>query len=347
MTTELAANFAAPSQHAPLGFRSPTVGLPLKALARKALARAATGVPLRTRRALIQALAPDGDFMVFQTLAKGSGVRGLRVAGAYGLIEGSIYDESILPKYAQTKRWCAAENRFFVKFFETRGAGTYLDIGANLGLTTIPIAQNPAVTCLAFEPEPVNFQYLSNNIARNCLDGNVTLLNLALFDRPGMLDFELSDKNMGDHRVRFGAEAGAFEEDRRAVIRVKAEPLDKVVDRRSLKGPIAAKVIAQGAEAHIISGGQAVLGEAEAMVIEFYPYAMSRLNGDVAGLVDFIDRNFVAAAMIEGGAERPLAWRPVKAVTEAMQRLARPGATTPYDYFHIFVQKAGAAAAAV
>lgn len=344
MSTESAPITISSASPAPLGLPGPGVVLPLKTLARKALARAATGIPVRARRALMQALAPDGDFTMFQTLAKGAGVQGLRVAGAYGVIEGSIYDHAILARYAQTKTWCEAENQFFVRFFAQRGAGTYLDIGANLGLTTIPVAQNPAVSCLAFEPEPVNFEYLRANVLKNCTSGNVQLLNLALFDRAGTLDFELSERNMGDHRVRLAATAGAFEEDQRAVIRVRAQPLDAVIDRSSLKRPLAAKVIAQGAEAHIVGGGRAILSEAEAMVIEYYPYAMRRLQGDVAGLIDFVGRHFGSAALVAGGTDQPLAWTPPKAVSESMQALAEPDAATPYEYFHIFLMKEGAGA---
>lgn len=74
-------------------------------------------------------------------------------------------------------------DEFFCDFFTRAGSGTYLDIGANIGLTTIPVAQNPRVACKAFEPAPHNFRYLSHNVAANCPHGNVDLFNLALFDR--------------------------------------------------------------------------------------------------------------------------------------------------------------------
>lgn len=323
-----------------------TEGRSLKALTLKALARVATGIPLRARRALIKSLAPDGDFAVVQALAGASGIQSVRVAGAYGLIDGSIHDYAILPRYARTKRWCQVENRFFIDFFEAAKGGTYLDIGANLGLTTIPVAQNPTVSCLAFEPEPSNFQYLSNNVARNCCAGNVQLLNLALFDRVGTLEFELSDRNMGDHRVRVASQLGVFDEQKRLVIRVQAEPLDRIVDRRSIRGPLAAKVIAQGAEAHIIKGGRAVLADAEVMVIEFYPYAMARLNADLFSLIDFMEEHFAEAAVIVGGSESRLVWEPVKTLSSTLFTLTSPGESSPYEYFHIFLRKGGAVAAA-
>ena len=56
----------------------------------------------------------------------------------------------------------------FVDFFEERDSGTYLDIGANIGLTTIPIARNHRVRCHSFEPDPGLFVHLLENIHRNC-----------------------------------------------------------------------------------------------------------------------------------------------------------------------------------
>ncbi len=314
-------------------------GISLKHLAQNALARAAAGIPLRVRRAMIEALAPDGDFQTFQALARAAGVRAIRVAGAYGLIEGSIYDQAILPKYAQTRSWCDIENRFFVKFFETCREGTYLDIGANIGLTTIPIAQNPRVSCLAFEPEPLNFQYLSDNVGKNCVGGNVELLNLALFDRPGTLKFELSDRNMGDHRVHLDASKGAFEEDRRLTIMVKAERLDDVVRQRTLNGPIAAKLIAQGAEAHIIEGGRSVFSAVEALVVEFYPYAMDRLHSDISWMIGFLGSHFASGAIVTGAATIEPAWQPIWMIVKKMRALAEPGAATAEQYFHVFLRK--------
>lgn len=302
--------------------------------------RGGTPAAVKVRRAIKVSLTrPPSPHAIHRALRRFTGESDIRVSGLYGKIRGSIHDRTILEKYAQTKSWCPVENKFFVDYFVQRGGGTYLDIGANIGLTTIPVARNPSVTCLAFEPEPSNFQYLQANIATNCRRGNVEVLSLALFDKPGRLEFQLSPSNMGDHRVRVGKQDGAFGEGRWPAIRVDAERLDDVMAGRTIAEPLAAKVIAQGAEAHIIAGGRNVLARAEIMVVEFFPYALERLRADIGFLTRFLSENFRLAAILPGGQPTPPSWSPAAAVIGEMQRLMLPGAATPHDYFHVFLSK--------
>jgi FkbM family methyltransferase len=209
------------------------------------LTAAAVKLPHGMRQRLLAALASDLDYDTFRALARGCGVASLEVHGRYGLIQGSIDDSSILRSYAKTKAWSPAKNRAFIEFFERHKGGTYIDIGAQIGLTMIPVARSPAVSCLAFEPEPTNFRHLQRNIANNCPGGNVELFNLALFDKAQTLDFDLSAANKGDHRVRppmhgVSFAKDAFAEDGRPVIRVDAQPLDALLDKRPMKFPLAA-----------------------------------------------------------------------------------------------------------
>ena len=62
--------------------------------------------------------------------------------------------------YASTGRWAEHTNELIGRFFDKAGRGTFLDIGANIGLTTIPVARRANVACHAFEPEPENFRNL-------------------------------------------------------------------------------------------------------------------------------------------------------------------------------------------
>ena len=45
--------------------------------------------------------------------------------------------------------------------------GLFLDIGANLGVFSLALGHLTGIRALAFEPEPLNFLYLKNNIALN------------------------------------------------------------------------------------------------------------------------------------------------------------------------------------
>src|SRR3954451_25161459 len=78
-----------------------------------------------------------------------------------------------------------------------------LDVGANIGTTTIEfLTRDPELRAAAFEPEPVNFNLLRQNVIANGLDDRVTLHQVALSAEDGEVDFEIAADNPGDHRVR-------------------------------------------------------------------------------------------------------------------------------------------------
>ena len=65
-----------------------------------------------------------------------------------------------------------------------KSGGTFIDVGANIGLTLVPVASNRSVRCYGFEPEPLNFSYLARNVAANCKFDNVTLYSAGRCDPP-------------------------------------------------------------------------------------------------------------------------------------------------------------------
>ncbi|MEJ2122499.1 MAG: FkbM family methyltransferase [Alphaproteobacteria bacterium] len=138
-------------------------------------------------------------YRLLQWLARDQGISGFVVEGAQGIVEGPVEDFAILRTYAQKRRWAQPTSERIAVFL--KDGGSYLDIGANIGLTTIPVARNPKVDCVAFEPDPVMFALLRANIARNCEHANVTLHNLALSDHEGTVTLMRSPGNAGDIRI--------------------------------------------------------------------------------------------------------------------------------------------------
>jgi FkbM family methyltransferase len=311
----------------------------IKSLAKKALVALVNALPVPVQRAAIErAAARIGGYELFQSLGRGFGVKDIRIAGRYGLIEGSIDDESILARYGQARIWASETNRLFVDFFDAHSGGTYLDVGANIGLTTIPIARNARVSCFAFEPEPDNYGYLEHNIRRNCRQGNVEIRNLALFDRQTTVDFELSQRNRGDHRIRIKASKGAYAEHTRALVRIAANKLDTIIDPSELRLPLAVKIDTQGAECHVFAGGQRTLSRAELIAFEYWPYGIRRTDGDVNFLADFISRHFSRGALVNGDRDESPAWQPIKTVVDQLGALWRSD-NTAYCYRDVFVRK--------
>src|SRR3954452_14731506 len=225
----------------------------------------------------------------FYSRAVAMNVVELTVRGDYGVFTQSVADRTMLPTYATTGKWNHEMNERLAAFFSKDG-GTYVDVGANIGLTLVPIAQNPNVDVIAFEPDPSNFHYLTRNVADNCSHENITLHRLAAFKEKTQLSFELSPDNLGNHRIRLKDEAGALSEQFRKTIMVDAVRLDDVVEVK--RKPLAVKIDTEGAESFVIEGAPRLLSEARLFFTEIWPYGIARTGGNVERVAKLIKDNF-------------------------------------------------------
>ncbi len=165
-----------------------------------------------------------------------------------------------------------------------RGQGTVLDIGANNGVIAIGmLAANEFAHAVAIEPDPTNFAFLCGNVAANGLQDRVTCLNFAVSDRRSVLEFELSDDNFGDHRVRRcrpPADAcELFNESGRDLIRVPADTVDHLLSgvAHEWAEPVALVWIdVQGYEGYVFQGATELLAGDIPVVAELWPYGIDR-----------------------------------------------------------------------
>ena len=225
-----------------------------------------------------------------------SQVVALKVGGDYGVMQSAAGDSHILFRYSEERRFADRTNKLIAEFFGG-GAGSYIDIGANIGMTVVPIACNPLVQCIAFEPEPINFANLVANLAANCPHANVVAKQIALFSDAGPLTLELARENLGDHRIRLNSAAGHLAEHQRPTIEVEAWPLDDAVGE--LGFPLAIKMDTQGAEPYVFAGGRRVIARAGLLLSEFWPYGIDRMGGDVGKMFDQLSASFATIAVAE------------------------------------------------
>ena len=277
-------------------------------------------LPPGGRQAVFERLCEmRGPNNVFLEMAAARHVIDVSVSGAYGTIRQSISDRAILPEYMKTGRWAEETNRSLEEFFRTKGSGTYIDVGANIGLTTIPIAQNPNVRCIALEPEPKNFEYLKHNVEANCHHGNVTLEQIAAFSKRGTLLFEISPVNFGGHRIRLREMEGHADQEWQETIKVDALPLDDIAPRDP--GPLAVKIDTEGGEPFVAAGGHYTLSRADLILMEFWPYGMNRMGGDPEVIFHLIASGFKTVRYSEGEKIHSSAPEPVAAATEKLRQL--------------------------
>jgi FkbM family methyltransferase len=258
-------------------------------------------IPDRVWRSMLKAMLENDRILerhghrYLSQIAGKLNINRVSARGDYGTFSSAPNDEMILRTYAKSGKWAATTNNALTSFFRD-GTGTYIDIGANIGLTVIPLAAVSKVRCYAFEPEPTNFENLKINIAENCPDKKVGAFQLALFDRKSSITFELSPNNLGDHRIRLnGASAGYLHEEKRRVIEVPCVRLDDL--DLQIEPPLFVKIDTQGAEPFVVEGGKKILAKADTLLLEWSPYLMKRMGGDALAVIDFLKTNFSSGAI--------------------------------------------------
>jgi FkbM family methyltransferase len=156
------------------------------------------------------------------------------------------------------------------------GAGELvLDVGANIGLTTVALAlAAPRARVVAFEPSPVNLAFLRRNLAANGLE-RVEVVGAALSDRPGKLRFhEAKGFGAGSHVV------GADHLDTKAAtVEVRAVTLD----RHFRDDPATIRFIkldCEGHEPEVIFGARRRLGRDQPVIaMEFNSWTLNGCAG--------------------------------------------------------------------
>jgi FkbM family methyltransferase len=215
--------------------------------------------------------------------------------GAYGVFEGSSQDRVVMDEYRRLGAWAPELVALVTDRLFAGRAGTFIDVGANIGLVSIPVLERTGSLGIAFEPEPRNFGFLSRNAARHDLTARLECHELACHSAAGHLPLALSPDNLGDHRLQpMAAKAAAST---RQIIQVASVRLDDVLRDRELPAPIVLKVDAQGSEVSVFRGALETLARADFVVSEYWPEGIVA-HGDSATTFADILRSFPFGAVL-------------------------------------------------
>jgi FkbM family methyltransferase len=224
------------------------------------------------------------------------GIPSVIADGAYGKFEGSPRDRVVLEEYRQLGYWA----KDLVELITTRlfagGAGTFIDVGANIGLVCVPVIAASRAHGICFEPEPQNFTYLQRNVARHGLGERITCHPCACHENTGLLPLTLSEDNLGDHRL-LRTPAQLEPQTGRRVIQVETRRLDDVLQGRALERPVVMKVDAQGSEVGVFAGAQQTLAQTDFLITEYWPRGIVD-HGDNAQAFERQMRQFPYGAVL-------------------------------------------------
>lgn len=214
--------------------------------------------------------------------------------GDYGVFEGWPDDQVVLREYATDRTWAKGLVSLVVERLFGDGPGTFIDVGANIGLVTVPVLERTGSLGIAFEPEPRNFSLLERNVARHGLSARCELHAAACYSQPARLSLALSTTNLGDHRLQ--PEHGAQLD--RSVVEVAAVRLDDVLRGRDLPRPIVLKLDTQGTEVCVLEGAQETLARADHIVSEFWPEGIVAHGDSPARFAELMRAHFDFGAVL-------------------------------------------------
>lgn len=208
--------------------------------------------------------------------------------GDNGCFIGYVDDACVFERYATERQWAPSLIKF-IKRIHSNGQGTYIDIGANIGLTVIPVARHCGVPCIAVEAEPGNFRLLKANVALNDVDNLIRPIHFAAYSHSTKIEIELSDHNFGDHHIKPPNSPNAVPEIRATkTYTVDAKPLDEVIFPETLSTPITIKIDTQGSEPFVLAGATQLLRRTDLLVLEIDPKLLARLDLSLRDLFDQI-----------------------------------------------------------
>ena len=154
---------------------------------------------------------------------------------------------------------------------------TFIDIGANIGSICIPLVKRGIVAkAVAIEPDPLNLKLLKTNIILNSLDGRIKVIEKALGNtKNGLIEFELSKINYGDHRVHNPETDKVYDDEiNREIIKVETTNLDEI-SKFDSSIDCFLWLDTQGYEGYILDGARNTLSKGFPLVMEFWPHGMS------------------------------------------------------------------------
>jgi FkbM family methyltransferase len=156
-----------------------------------------------------------------------------------------------------------------------------IDVGANIGCVTLPIAKAFAGPVLSLEPARSSFTLLQDNLRLNGLT-NVDARCLAVSDRSGSARLSHSPTNSGDHRLAVGPNEHRTESEL-----VNVVTLDSLITSR-LPPPHLLKIDVQGHELHVLRGASHLLSQPCLVIAECWPYGLRIAGSSMADLIDLI-----------------------------------------------------------
>ena len=156
-----------------------------------------------------------------------------------------------------------------------------VDIGANIGVFAIYAARKTRNTVFAFEPSPINAEFLRKNTEANGFH-NIAVHNLAVSDRCGTEKFALA-KIGGGHLLSDRSAEGELDD----YVEVSTTTLERIIRDNSLERIDFLKLDCEGVEGRILqSTSRDRLRRIRKIAMEFHDNVSLLNHDEIAKLLD-------------------------------------------------------------
>lgn len=205
--------------------------------------------------------------------------------------------------FSNFSEWGAGHNRGFTSCIDqANGLHTVFDIGAHIGLVTLPLATKicPEGTIFAFEPGNSNRKFLGQHLRINQIK-NVTVVADLIGEK--MDDSATFYQSTSDSGMNTITETGKRKGYKRTVVRQTT--LDEFCNLHELK-PQLIKIDVEGAELHVLKGGVEILRQyMPTIFLSVHPRHIAELGGSTVELERFIEKIGYRVFDFDGNQVRP------------------------------------------
>lgn len=198
----------------------------------------------------------------------------------------------------------------------------FVDVGANIGTTTIPaVARHGFGSAVACEPSPRSAALLRANCALNGVADRVRVVEAAVSDAPGTIEFDVSGAAPGRHKV---AGPQATETITVPTVSLDALAADGTLDPADV-GLL--WIDAQGHEPQVLDGASQLLERSVPAVVAVRRRKLAR-TGTTDTFAELLERHYDTFVDLRAPDLEPEGWKPgLRAVSE-LRDWVREGPTT-------------------
>jgi FkbM family methyltransferase len=200
---------------------------------------------------------------------------------------------------------------FLLRTLELRDGDVVIDAGANIGWYSLLLAQATRnwVRFLAFEPDPLNYRLLCENIAANGCP-QITAVQKALSDTGSTKTLYLyPNKNRGRHSL--------LPINNGETVDVPTVTLDSYLDAEKILPQNVAffKIDVEGYELPVFKGARSILGKVPSILSEYSPGYMRRGGHDPKELLELLKSSGYAPFKIREGSLVPASFETLASST--------------------------------